>query len=401
LKVWTRKCAIALIAGLFLLSLWSLSNGQSAQDAEVKTVVATGMGSIIGGDVAHARDDAVEDALRTGLEQTMGLLLESETLVENFQTIEDNIYSKTRGYVQSYDIIKEGEKDEQLFEVTVKALIKLADLKNDLDAIATLLRRKNTPRMMMMIEERNIGEASGLLNYIEADMNTAETAIMEAFMNKGFKFVDPQTVRANIKREQAAAILEGDAGQAAAAGRSLGAEVVLTGKALAKATVVEVYGTKQRSQQATVTVRAIRTDTGDIIALGSAQGAFPHIDDVVGGAKAIQKACDKLSEEVMEKILNRWSEDVSSGTTITLNVRGISGFSQLNKFKNSLKYYVRGITSIVQRDWYESRATLEIVMEGNADDLAQRLSDKDIEGIIVKVVGMSQNSVTVELSSGQ
>ena len=396
-----RKWAGLLWGGLLIYLLGSVSFGQETTEADVKEVVASGMGSIIGGDVAHARDDAIEDALRKSIEQTLGLILESETLVENYQLIEDNIFSKTKGYVQKYDVIKEGKRDEMLFEVTVKATVKLTDLKNDLEGIATLIRRKNTPRMMVMIEERNIGEAPGAYHYIEADMNTAETAIMESFMEKGFKFVDQSIVKQNLKREQAAAILEGDASQAAALGRTVGAEVILTGKALAKATVVEVYGAKQRSQQATVTTRAIRTDTGDIIATGSAQGAFPHIDDVVGGSKAIQRACSKLSEDIIDKILDRWQADVSSGTTITLKLRGVTGFAQLNKFKAALKYYVRGVSSVMQRDWYDSFATLEIVMTGSAEDLAQRLSDKDIEGIKVKVVGLSQNSVTVELSSGE
>jgi len=130
--------------------------------------------------------------------------------VENFQLIEDNIFSKTQGYVQKYDVIREGKRNEQLYEVTVRAVVKMTDLKNDLEGIATLMRRKNTPRMMVMIQEKNIGEAPGFLHYFEADMNTAETAIMDAFMPKGFKFIDQATVKRNLKQEQAAAILEGD-----------------------------------------------------------------------------------------------------------------------------------------------------------------------------------------------
>ena len=387
---------ILVILGLFVLYQWAMPQEQGAQQTEAKEVVATGLGSIMGGDVAHARDDAIEDALRTSVENAVGVYLTSETQVENYQLIEDNIYSKTQGYIQKYDVIREEKRNEQLYEVTVKAVVKMADLKNDLDAIATLIRRKNTPRMMVMIDERNIGEAPGLFHYFDVDMNTAETTIIETFMEKGFRFVDQATVKRNLERAQAAAILEGDAAQAAALGRKVGAEVVLTGKALAKATVVEVYGTKQRSQQATVTARAIRTDTGDIIATGSAQGAFPHIDDAVGSARAIQKACAQLSEDIMNKILDRWQADVSSGTTITLNVRGVKSYSQLNKFKSALKYYVRDLISVEQRDWYEGFATLEVVMPGNSDDLAQRLEGKDVEGIQVKVIGVSQNSVTVE-----
>ena len=83
---------------------------------------------------------------------------------------------------------------------------------------------------------------------------------------------------------------------------------------------------------------------------------------------------------------------------MTLKVQGITDYNQLSKFKGALKYYVRDLTSVTQRDWSGQYATLEVEMKGNADDLAQRLGGKNIEGIQVLVIGMTQNSVTVELS---
>lgn len=370
---------------------------QQGEADEAKEVVSSGIGAIVSGDVAHARDDAVEDALRKALEQVMGMMIESETLVENYQVLEDNIFSKTQGYIQNYEVIQEKKRDEMLYEVTVKAAVKVSNLQDDLAGITTLMRRKNMPRMMMMIEEQNIGETPGYYAF-SADMNTAETAIMEAFMAKGFRFIDRNIIERNLNQQKAAAILAGNTSEAASLGRSVGAEVILTGKALAKSTVVEVYGTTQKSQQATVSVRAIRTDTGDIIATNTAQGAYPHIDDIIGGTKAIQKACDKLSDEIMDQILERWQSDVSSGAVIVLKVQGISGFAQLNKFKGALKYYVRGLVDVTQREWSGSFATLELNMKGNADDLAARLDGKNVEGIQVAVVGMTQNVVTVNLT---
>jgi hypothetical protein len=370
----------------------------SGSEPETYEVVATGLGSILGNDVAHARDDAIEDALRKGIEDALGLIVESETLVENFQLIEDNIYSKTQGYVQKYDVVSEGKRGDQLYEVTVKAVVKLAELKDDLDGIRTLMRRVNMPRIMIMIEERNIGETADFSHYIEADMNTAELSLTEALMAKGFKFVDQTTVKRNLDNEKASAILEGDVNQAAILGKRVGAEIVLTGKALAKATVMEAFGVSQRSQQATVSVKVIRTDTGDIIATSSGQGAYPHIDDVIGGTKAIQKACDKLTENLITQILDRWQADVSSGATITLKVKGVKDYDQLNRFKSALKYYVRDLQTVTQREWEEGYSVLEVEMKGTSEDLAQRLSGKNIEGILVKVIGMSQNSVTVQLS---
>jgi hypothetical protein len=369
------------------------------QAPEIKEVTSTGLGSIFNGDVGKAKDDAVEDALRQALEQTMGLLLSSETLVENAAVIEDNIYSKTQGYIQHYDVVQEGKRDAETYAVTVRAMIKLSDLKSDLDAIQTLLRRKKMPRLMVIIDEKNIGETAVASHYLEADLNTAESEIMNKFMDKGFRFVDAATVKQNLNREKEAAILEGDVRQAAAVGRRVGAEVVLVGKALAKAVEIEAFGAKIRSQQATVTVRAIRTETGEVIATGTEQGKFSHIDDVTGGTKAIQKACGPLAENLMAKIIDRWNVDVNTGNTLTMKVRGLEDFAELSKFKNSLKYYVRGITSVVQRDFDNGFATLEISMKGDAEDLAQRLSAAKMEGFRVRVTGQNEGGVSVAVTS--
>jgi hypothetical protein len=402
LKMMKRGGANLVIVGLLLPCFLCFgqtddTTSMSTPETEAYEVVSSGLGAILGSDVAHARDDAIEDALKRGLEDALGLFVKSETLVENYQLIEDNIYSKTQGYVQKYDVISEGKRNEELYEVTVRATIKMAELKDDYEAIKTLMRRKNMPRIMMMIEESNIGEAPGLFHYVEADMNTAEISLTDALMEKGFKFIDRATVKKNLDKEKAAAILEGDVNQAASLGKTVGAEIVLTGKAFAKATVIEAFGVKQRSQQATVTVKAIRTDTGDIIATSSGQGAYPHIDDVVGGTKAIQKACRKMSDDLITKILDRWQADISSGATLTLKVKGVKDYTQLNRFKFSLKYYVRDLQTVTQRQWDEGYAILEVVMKGTSEDLAQRLSGKDISGSLVEVIGMSQNSVTVQL----
>lgn len=389
-----RKTFAAALAAAFLsLAAWS---GQ-ARGQDIREVTSLGMGSITGGDVAHAKDDAVEDALRNAIEQTLGTLIQSETLAQNFTVVEDNIFSKTQGYIQKYEIIEQGKRDAMLYEVKVRAWVRVSDLKDDLDAITTLIRRKKTPRLMVLIDEKNIGETATAAHFLEADLNTAESQLMNQFMKKGFRFVDAATVRQNLDREKEAAIMEGDARQAAAVGRRSGAEVVLVGKALAKAVEVEAFGAKIRSQQATVTVKAIRTDTGDLLAIGTEQGKFTHIDDVTGGTKAIQKACDALAEPLIAKILDRWSTDVNTGGTLTLKIRNIEDYAELNRFKNSLKYYVRGITNVTQRDFSDGFAVLELEMKGNADDLANRLSTAKMDGFIVKVTGVSEGGVTVTL----
>lgn len=377
--------------------LWNFLYSQAPYSGPVKEVIVTGVGSIFQGDIAHARDDAIEDALRRAVEDVMGLLLSSETLVENFQLVEDRIFTKTQGYIQRYEVLKQGRRDSQLYEVQVRALVKLSELQNDVEAIGTLLRRKKMPRLMVMIEEKNMGESPSSYHLIEAQLNSAESSLMEKFMAKGFRFVDPQIIARNLSLQKANAILGGNVQLASALAKKVGAEVILVGKAMATATEVEAFGTKIRSQQATVTVRAIRSETGEILCTATEQGKFSHIDDIAGGIKAIQQACDRVSEILITQILDRWQADVTAGNILILQVLNVKDYAQLNRFKASLKSYLRGILSVIQRDFSENIATLEIEMKGDAEDLAQRLSSISIENFPFKVVGVNEGGVTIRL----
>ena len=93
---------------------------------EAQTVTATGFGAILGGDKVKANEDATNDALRKAVEQVVGILMDSHTITENFMLLEDKIYTKTQGYVQSYTVVSSREREDNSLEVTVQAVVKTA-----------------------------------------------------------------------------------------------------------------------------------------------------------------------------------------------------------------------------------------------------------------------------------
>ena len=154
------KRTIVVLFILYFTCAWSQTSYQYQQppppDPNAKEVVARGFGAILAGDEVKAREDAINSALRNAVEQVVGTMVESQVLVENYQTVEDKIYTRTTGYVQKYDIISTSKQFDNALEVTIKAVVKVSDLKSDLEAIGVLLSRKGKPRTMVMIEEKNI-----------------------------------------------------------------------------------------------------------------------------------------------------------------------------------------------------------------------------------------------------
>jgi hypothetical protein len=364
---------------------------------ESREVVAKGMGAILAGDEVKAREDAISSALRNAVEQVVGMFVESEVLVENYQTMEDKIYTRTAGYVQKYDIISTSKQMDNAVEVTVKAVVKVSDLHNDLQAIGIIISRKGKPRTMVLVDEKNL--SAHYVHYL-VNMNTTETALMNELMNYGFPFVDATQSSANISRDMISATLQGDATAAANIAKRLGAEIIITGTAVSKEasggpSVVRNAGFK--SCQANLTLRAIRSDDAVIIAVASAHDVAAHIDEITGGTMALEKATKKAANELKDKIVAAWQQDVYSSAQVQLQVTNISSFSQLNTFKNSLQYYVRGIQAVHQRNFGEGTALFDIDMKGNAEQLASELEAKEIEGLQLRVTALTANKVTVKI----
>ncbi len=367
---------------------------------ETKEVIARGLGAILAGDEVKAKEDATAAALRNAVEQVVGTIVQSDVLVENYQTVEDQIYTRTTGYVQKYDVISTSKQADNALEVTVRAIVKMGDLQNDLEAIGVLLSRKGKPRTMVLIEERNVTQD---YTQFATDMNVTETALMNEMMNFGFPFVDARQARASIARDMATAALQGDARAAASIATRLGAEIIITGTAVSKVAsgvpkVLQQSGFK--SCQANLNLRVIRADDASIIAVATTHDRAAHIDEITGGTQALQKAAKKAAIELKDKIVKVWQKDIYSGAQVQLQVLNITSFSQLNTLKNSLKYYVRGVQGVNQREFGGGTALFDVDIKGNAEQLATELEAKAIEGIQLEVIGMTANKVTVRIKDG-
>ena len=113
-----------------------------------QTVLSKGVAGIFSNDIGLARDQAIDDALRKAVEQTLGTFVQSSTLVENNLLVEDNILSWSNGYVRNHKVVNEGRAEAETYEVTVQADVELANLKNDWDGLQNLLNKMGNPRVM-------------------------------------------------------------------------------------------------------------------------------------------------------------------------------------------------------------------------------------------------------------
>ena len=381
---------------LWLIFLLTIPLSRSEAQSGSTQVQATGMGAITYNDIPAARDRAVQDALRKAVEQTLGTFIDSQTREKNYMVVEDRILNWTRGYVKNYQILSERKAAEDMYEVSINATVDVSDLQKDANAVQNLIQNMGNPRIMFLVDEKNVGESFDRYHYFEVDMTAAETVLMNKFMEKNFEVVDPATVRANKERDAVLAAINGDNKAAAAIAQTLDAEVVVTGKAMVTvASGVNLGGMK--SCQANLTARVIDADVGTVLATALKSGAYPHIDEVTGGMKAIEKAAGLLADELISKILEKWRGKFYQATTVKLLVTGLSNYTDASRFRGALQYVGRGIKTVNQRHVTAGVGEFDVQIAGNADQLARELDQRQVSDYKLTVTGATANKVTLTI----
>lgn len=379
-----KKDMLRLKTHFIILLLTLLPITAIAQDTTA--IKAEGVEDIVDGGEGKARDAAIEDALRKAVEQAVGTFIQSETVVQNYTVVSDNILARSTGYVKKYDIMSES-KDGNIYKVTVRAEISSEKLKDDLAAIGLLMIRKHKPRVMVVIPEqhltRKIPDPAG------------ETEIIKKLLGKGFKVVDQSQVAKIRDNDQVKAAIEGDSSLAAKIGLQYGAEVMIVGEAFSEGAGKNIGG-GLISCRARVEARAIKTDTGEILAADGRHAAGLDISEAIAGKKALQNAGSELADYLTEQILTKWNDEVTNINSVELIIAGTT-YAQLTELKALLSKSFRGVKGIHQKSFTGNRAVIEVDLKGDAQAFADELAQKNFKGLVVEVTDFSANRLELRV----
>jgi hypothetical protein len=375
---------------LFLLLVFLVGLVPQIAHSQSTTLESQGVAAIVRGNRDISRDKAIEDALRNAVEQATGSLIENETLVENYQLLSDKIYSQSRGYVQTYEVLNE-EVDQGLYRVTIQATVASGELKNDLRALNVLMRQVRKPRVMVLFEDSmSEGVNSGRL---------AEDAISKVLLDRGFKLVDANTVRRNLGQDQVQGLLAGDGRIAAAISDKYGAEMLVLGTAQAVTNQVTIGDININSNQAVISAKLVRADTGEVKVSETRQAAKPHVNSLSGIQMAISEAGELLANDMIDKIIQIFHEEVYNIANVNLTIFGLQGYGHLQEVIQLISDNVRGIKEIYQRNYTMGTAELEVELTGSTQSLAADLTTRKLGNYKFDIKESTHNQLQVYITS--
>lgn len=261
-------------------------------------VRAKGVATIEGGRIAQAKDAATLDALRRAVEQQVGVLIESRTIVSNMQLISDQILAAARGYVESFTELSARQRGD-VYEVEIEAVVRKVPLYLKLIEIGVLKSQEEYPRMMVLVSEPEGG--------LTPAHRACCTQLTKRFVEKGFDLVDPDVIDKLLQDTATMARVNADDDFASLLALKHRAEVVLA----VKMSVREAKEAHQLQQyNATLDFRALDPTTGKIMVADIKQVKGAGDDKEAAAVNTGIRGADALADYAIGEIIRIWIGEI-------------------------------------------------------------------------------------------
>ena len=371
---------------------------------DVKTVVVWGETRMTN-DLAADKQQAVSMARRNALEQVVGSYVTSESKVKNFQLVEDRIYSKSTGFINSYRILQEIRNQVQ--RVQIEANVSLAPV-TDMLRDSGMLRKWRVGVVLTATNDAYIllQRYYSKVRLMEV-LSNIESAIGSGIVQAGFKLVDPgHVVRIRTSLQSSDQIPDE---------MMAGIDILVTGS-VTLATRTSSGNMRQAICQ--IHAKALRADTGEIIFQDNIGNTFDGVTLIVAQdvalkyagshangllsdgtpdlrtfgmeeTAAIDKAITLSSAMASDIIVAQITRIPAAGSSIiALEISDVD-FSALTDIEAHLQT-VAGVSSATLEEFNSDNQAISVEYDGDAMMLAKSLSKSDL----IKKIGLKIKHVT-------
>ncbi|MFC4427300.1 flagellar assembly protein T N-terminal domain-containing protein [Deinococcus navajonensis] len=326
---------------------------------------------------AAARQAALDDAVRTAIEQVLGAYVSASSTLrstEDFEQLQQRLIKRADGFGRVVQVLAESQQGGT-YSVTVRVAVARPSLEQELKAFLT---QKGDPRILVVIPEQ-------VLRRVVPDP-AAETEVQRALIAAGYRVVDLTQAQHNTLRDTLRGGAIDTQGRSELATRYQ-ADLLVTGEAFA-----EEYGAVlgQRAYTARLELKVVDLATGQIIFSDAFTGTGAAATDAIAGKTALQNV-GRTAAPALPGALLGWlsGNGKTAGRTFTVRFRNVPNFRALNDTLAALRGSA-GVNAALNRQFDAAGALAEVEYNGAPEDLAQLLEDLGLT-----ITGLSAGELTV------
>lgn len=373
----------------------SLTAGSAWAD-DLNTVAVSGEAPLINGDKDGCKKEAMRQARRNAIEKGAGVLVESNSIMKNYELINDEISTSAKGVIldEKFGELTTGATGNSC-SITLSAKVSREAVS---DAICSVVKANHDPKVTLVFVEK-VGDESKW----STERGLVEAMFTDAFINNCFTIVE-----SGIKVTEVSAT--GDLPQSAIAEivKNSDAQYVVLGSGkFIKATQAKdsILGSSgMNSYSVSASLKMINTANNEVEAVAIDQvqvlGISPEVALKAKSKNGDLKAgtmVEKIMDTLMKKIGARWTSDMVNSSNVSVLIQNVANFAAAKAFKELAEKTMSG-AKVEQRKVSGGTASFDVKVDGGSEALAAAVEGKKAGKFTIEVIEVTKGKVVLKLN---
>ena len=352
-----------------LLSLFhhSLCVAQVDKKLAQSEILVIGTGSILDDNVANARKTAIAEALAKGVEEYLGRRLGSQTMINNFPRLLQDVIPKAREEIENFHILAEERMDKE-YKILVRVKVNDKVMEEMLREIGVIFTEGPPIKVLFLVSQIQGQGEKPFYWWKDPETNSAltlvELALHRVFQERGFQPINRllRTPEGDYSPEMKTLELSDE--DAIRWGELFSADVVVRGRC-------EIIG----KDEVSVVLKALHVKNRimigrDMQSAKMAEGAG-NMEQIV---ETIEIAVNNVASRLTPKIMMVIEMPEAKTTRLSLTLKGLRSFRQFREFKDFLEKNVPGVKSVRQTRLRGNSVSLAVAFLGDEEQFVSRVS---------------------------
>lgn len=360
------------------------ANKGKAEKEVTEVVQAEGLAAVLNNDILDAKKRALGEAQRNAVEMTVGVYINAATRVEKAIMVDQQILSKTNGYIKKYKILSEG-RESDFYKTKIEALVKIEDINKDLDILGL-----TTPPIPATTNLRIGVVIMDLVDGAPDNGDVSENTLGDRLLSLQYKLVTVNEIAQAAKNLNADDFLN-NLDQQKKVGELVKADVLIIGKATSSFNTDQGLG-GMVSYRANISFKVLKIKQSALIYSNSFSSGGVSTTREAAGKEALKRTAAIAAENLVRVLDQR----LKTFNFISVSVKNVSTLNQLNAVIKGLQNMIE-VKYTQTESFSNGAADIKVGAEiENVPAIAQKLETK-VEGIKVKVTAVTNSSIEVEI----
>lgn len=371
-----------------LLILAAFASSATANPAPDKWITMEGKAA---GTNANAMEQAKQDALRRAVEQACGVFISGQTQTKDYAAVYDKAMAQAQGYISEFKITA-SRVENGISYCTVNALVSLKSFEEEWARLLHTLESEDNPRcIVVIIEDSNVDDANP-----PSPGGVAQSIIENSFMKKGIQLMDNTGSSDTRNRDIQVATQSNDIKKLAAMYGSFKSDVIITGKAEARAAgTSELSGRTIYKWSATISIRAYHTDSAQLLMSNSYTATATSVNPNAGGNDALKKCADEYSGAILREMAEAWRKRQQVRRTVQVTLENCTR-ADYKAFEEAIRA-MDGVQGIRMRELVKEVCQTEIEWSYDNERLISRIEELKVGATRYTVTEQTHDRVTFKL----